>query len=126
VNVNVGDLIIARSGALVCGRGYELSDPTSWSAKGCNWLGKQFAFSFNTVYGENLTLCTVVAVVKFPNEAHNLSHFHVLLSDGRVARIFDDHDGGFWVKDRSELSDLNRDVRVISITRAMTRRAIKR
>jgi hypothetical protein len=95
--VKVGDLIRARSLALVCGERYELSDPSAWNVDYYNRLGEDYSF----LYGINdysLTLCIIVAIVKFPDEAYNLSHFHVLLPDGRIARIFDDMANGFWLK----------------------------
>ena len=104
IKIGVGDQILARSRALVCGEQYDLGDPTSWNPYDYNRIGNRPVFLWRDVDDYHLTLCTVIAVVKFPDEAHNLSHFHVLLGDGRLAKIFDNRLNGFWL--RVEFADI--------------------
>jgi len=99
-SVAIGDQILARSRAIVFDEQYELNDPTSWKKDEWNWLGHS-VFSWDDVTDESLTLCTIITIVKFPDEANNLSHFLVLLPDGSIARIFDDYENGFWLEAES-------------------------
>jgi hypothetical protein len=99
--MKTGDQILARTRALVHGAKYELNDPKSWKRNDWNWLGSHDIFSLNIIDNDHMTLCTIVTIVRFPIEASNLDHFHVLLSDGRIARIFDDYKNGFWLEAES-------------------------
>jgi hypothetical protein len=93
--VNVGDLILARSRALICGSEYE---PKKWKKNDYNSLGNEWAFSYRDRNDEHLTPCVIIVSVQFPGEMCVLNHFHVLLPDGRIARIFDNVNDGFWLK----------------------------
>jgi hypothetical protein len=94
--IKVGDQIVVRTRALVWGKRYELSDPSVWNSE-WNKLG-DFVFAWdNVISDQHLTTCVVIAHIKFPDEVSNLNHFHVLLHDGSINRIFDDRERGFWL-----------------------------
>jgi hypothetical protein len=97
MNVKVGSVILARTYALMVGDQYELGDPTSWKNDDWNWLGENYTNCTPHIEYYDFTTVTVVAIVKFPSIVRTLNHFHVLLPDGQVARIFDDQENGSWV-----------------------------
>jgi hypothetical protein len=88
-----GDLILARSRALRMG-------PARFSPdnyyRGWNRLGDNDLFRWNTITDEHLSPCTVITVVRFPEEASSLNYLTVLV-EGCLAYLFDDPEHGFWV-----------------------------
>jgi hypothetical protein len=81
----------------VCGSTYELGDPTTWKANAINWLGSEVIFPWGNTNDYHLSTVTVISIVRFPHKVSNFDHFHVVLADGRVGRLFDDNQNGFWM-----------------------------
>lgn len=100
MEIKVGDAILARSSALVCGGHCEWRDPEKFkfTAEDDNWywLGERSVIKYASK--DHFTLVTVMAIVRFPSEAHNLNHFHVMMPDGQIVSVFDDHENGFWIE----------------------------
>lgn len=103
--VKVGDQILVRSRALICGDEYNVNDsfvalgaaPDNCSTKHLAHLGSHCVFSWNAVEDDCVTLVTIVAIVRFPHDVRNLDHFHVMMPDGQIVRIYDDRLNGYWM-----------------------------
>jgi hypothetical protein len=85
--VKVGDAIVVWSKALVCGD--DTSDSYGDSDHRWKWLGRSTAISWRNTPRDHETLCTVIAIITDDDEP-KMNHFHVLLPDGQVARVFND------------------------------------
>jgi hypothetical protein len=87
-----GDMIFARARALVYGT-YKLENFES-SFVYTRWLGFDEVYPRWAATDLDMILVVVIANLTFSNSLFN--HFHVMMPDGRVARIFDDREHGYW------------------------------
>jgi hypothetical protein len=88
-----GDLILARSRALRVGP-VEFS-PDSYD-NNLNRLGDSNLFDWGIKDNDHMTPCTVLAMMRFPQEAENLNYL-IVLAVSRLAYLFDNPENGFWV-----------------------------